>query len=120
MDTPAARSSTPLTESTHTPFPIVGIGASAGGLEAFIQLLTHLPANTGMAYVFVQHLDPSHESLLSDLLARVTTMPVCEVRDVTVVSPNHVYVIAPNTSLTLERGKLLPLPRTMTAGQHLS
>ncbi|MEO8955175.1 MAG: chemotaxis protein CheB [Ktedonobacteraceae bacterium] len=107
-------------ELTSVLFPIVGVGASAGGLEAFIQLLTHLPANTGMAYVFVQHLDPSHESLLSDLLARVTTMPVCEVRNVTVVSPNHVYVIAPNTSLTLEHGKLLPLPRTMTAGQHLS
>lgn len=120
MDTPAVRSSPPLTEATHTPFPIVGIGASAGGLEAFIQLLTHLPSTTGMAYVFVQHLDPSHESLLSDLLARVTTMPVCEVRDVVVVRPNQVYVIAPNTTLTLEHGRLLPLPRMMTDGQHLS
>lgn len=120
MNTPAVHSSPPLTESTHTPFPIVGIGASAGGLEAFIQLLTHLPSTTGMAYVFVQHLDPSHESLLSDLLARVTTMPVCEVRDVVVVRPNQVYVIAPNTTLTLEHGRLLPLPRMMTDGQHLS
>jgi two-component system CheB/CheR fusion protein len=98
----------------------VGIGASAGGLEAFLQLLAHLPATTGMAYVFVQHLDPSHESFLPALLARVTTMPVREVRDVVVVCPNQVYVIAPNTTLTLEGGRLLPLPRMMTNGQHLS
>src|SRR5437667_7977709 len=102
MDTPAVRSSTPPTESNHAAFPIVGIGASAGGLEAFLQLLTHLPATTGMAYVFVQHLDPSHESLLPALLARVTTMPVREVRNVVVVCPNQVYVITPNTTLTLE------------------
>ena len=59
--------------------PIVGVGASAGGLEAFLDLLRHLPADTGMGFVLVQHLDPQHESALTHLLARATTMPVCEV-----------------------------------------
>src|ERR1700677_5164931 len=59
-----------------TKFPIVGIGASAGGLEAVTQLLRNIPADTGMAFVLVQHLDPTHESALSTLLARTTEMPV--------------------------------------------
>lgn len=104
---------------SHT-LPIVGIGASAGGLEAFIQLLTHIPATTGMAFVFVQHLDPSHDSLLPSLLARATRMAVYEVRERTTVAPNQVYVIAPNTTLILEHNSLLPQPRTMTDGQHLA
>src|SRR5262245_37762753 len=62
-------------------FPIVGIGASAGGIEAQTQLLRALPANTGMAFVLVQHLDPSHESMLADILSRATSMPVMEVQD---------------------------------------
>src|SRR5512143_2455143 len=63
------------------PFPVVAIGASAGGLEAFTQLFQALPAAPGLAFVLVQHLDPSHESLLADLLARTTAMPVHEARD---------------------------------------
>src|SRR5690349_7369335 len=82
--------------------PVVGIGASAGGLEAFTRLLEHLGATTGMAYVFVQHLDPAHASLLPGLLARVTTMPVREVTAGMRVEPNHVYVLPPNATLTLE------------------
>ena len=62
--------------STRNSFPIVGIGASAGGLEAFTDLLKHLPADTGLGFVLVQHLDPQHESALSQLLGRVTSMPV--------------------------------------------
>src|SRR5258708_15101761 len=77
--------------------PVVGIGASAGGLEAFTRLLAHLPATTGMAYVFVQHLDPTHASLLPGLLARVTTMPVREITDGMRVEPNQVYVLPPNS-----------------------
>src|SRR5439155_13743771 len=72
------------------PFPIVGIGASAGGLEAFIQLLAALPADTGMAFVLVQHLDPMHESLLPELLAPHTTMPVTVVEDELAIKPDHV------------------------------
>ncbi|GAC1370403.1 MAG: hypothetical protein NVSMB44_37500 [Ktedonobacteraceae bacterium] len=101
-------------------FPIVGIGASAGGLEAFTELLKHLPTTTGMAYVLVQHLDPTHSSLLVDLLARTTSMGVCEAREGMEVEANHVYIIAPNTDLTLEQNKLKLVPQTNTAGQHLS
>src|SRR5262245_27801201 len=74
-------------------FPIVGIGASAGGLEAYTQLLRALPADTGMAFVLVQHLDPTHESLLTELLSSATDMPVTQVSDSVAVLPNHVYVI---------------------------
>src|SRR6476661_4875078 len=82
------------------PFPIVGIGASAGGLEAFTDLLAALPSNTGMAFVLVQHLDPDHPSLLTTLLGRTTAMRVEEIQDGVRIQPNHVYVIPPNTSLT--------------------
>ena len=87
------------TPGRHRPrvCPIVGVGASAGGLEAFSQLLEHLPDDTGMAYVFVQHLDPQHASLLTELLARKSHMPVTQVIDETAVAANHVYVIPPNT-----------------------
>src|SRR6185437_4576199 len=92
-------------------FPVVGVGASAGGLEAFTELLSALPAETGMAFVLVQHLDPDHPSLLTTLLTRTTTMPVEEVHDGVLVEPNHVYVIPPNTSLTLVEGSLRLAPR---------
>ncbi len=83
-------------------FPVVGIGASAGGLEAFAQLLSALPPATGMAFVLVQHLDPLHESLLPELLAPHTSMPVVSVHDELAIEPDHVYVIPPNTSMELE------------------
>jgi two-component system, chemotaxis family, CheB/CheR fusion protein len=103
-----------------TAFPIVGIGASAGGLGAFIQFLEHLPTTTGMAYIFVQHLDPSHNSLLPDLLVRVTKMPLCVAQDQMMVEADHVYVIPPNTELTLEQGTLHLVPRTLQSGLHLT
>jgi hypothetical protein len=87
--------------SAQVECPVVGIGASAGGLEAFTRLLKHLPTTTGMAYVFVQHLDPTHASLLLSLLARVTTMPVREIRDGMPVEPNQVYVLPLNATLAL-------------------
>jgi two-component system, chemotaxis family, CheB/CheR fusion protein len=99
-------------------FPIVGIGASAGGLEAFSELLGGLSATTGMAFVLVQHLDPDHPSLLTTLLGRTTPMPVVEVRDAMQVEPNHVYVIPPNTSMTLEQGRFR-LARRMGHAPHL-
>ena len=110
----------PPEESGDRSFPIVGIGASAGGLAAFTQLLKHLPPTTGMAYVFVQHLDPVHHSILPDLLARVTKMSVCVAQDQMIVKPDHVYVIPPNADLTLEQGRLRLLPRTAQGGQHLT
>ena len=93
-------------------FPIVGIGASAGGLEAFTEFFKALPADTGMAFVLIQHLDPDHPSLLTTLLARITAMAVVEIRDGMCVEPNHVYVIPPNTSLTLAEGLLRLAPRS--------
>ncbi|HYM09286.1 MAG TPA: chemotaxis protein CheB, partial [Bryobacterales bacterium] len=85
---------------------VVGVGASAGGLEAFSQLLRHLPTDTGMAFVLVQHLDPKHESLLSELLSRTTRMPVTQVTDGIKVEPNRVYVIPPNAHMGIVKGVL--------------
>ena len=88
----------------YSSFPIVGIGASAGGLEAFTRLLQGLPTDTGMGFVLVQHLDPIHESALTKLLAKATSMPVREVSNNARVEPNRVYVIPPNKSLLIEKG----------------
>ena len=87
-------------------FPIVGIGASAGGLEAFTDFLDNLPTNTGMAFVFVQHLAPEQESLLTDILARSTKMPVHTVQNDMRVEPNNVYVIPPAVNMTISQGVL--------------
>src|SRR5882672_11549050 len=100
------------------PFPIVGIGASAGGLEAFIQLLRALPADTGMAFVLVQHLDPTHASMLTEILSRATAMRVAEVTDQMMVQPNHVYVIPPGVTMGIDRGTLRLTPRREAKGQH--
>jgi two-component system, chemotaxis family, CheB/CheR fusion protein len=99
---------------------VVGIGASAGGLEAFTRLLEHLPVTTGMAYVFVQHLDPAHPSLLPGLLARVTLMPVREVINGMPVEPNQVYVLPPNATLTFEQGIFTLGPLISLNGQRLA
>src|SRR5262245_64100589 len=87
-------------------FPIVGVGASAGGLEAFTQLLKHLPVDTGMAFVLVQHLDPVHESALTQILTRATSMPVLEVKNNLRVRPNHVYIIPPKAIMAIAGGVL--------------
>ena len=102
------------------PVPVVGIGASAGGLEAFTELLKHLPLDTGMAFVLVQHLDPQHESALAQILSRATRMPVREVTDNRHVEPDHVYIIPPNVSLGITRGVLKLLPREKTRTPHHS
>lgn len=97
-------------------FPIVGIGASAGGLEALTRLLQHLPSDTGMAFAFVQHLSPRHPSMLASLLSRATAMPVTEVQHRTLVRPNCVYVIPPNTLMSIA-GPVLELePRSQERG----
>src|SRR5262245_52971321 len=99
-------------------FSVVGIGASAGGLEAFRQLLEHLPTDTGMAFVFVQHLDPTHESILAELLSKATDMPVKQVKHGMRVESDSVYVIPPNTNMAIENGALLLSPREALRGQH--
>jgi two-component system CheB/CheR fusion protein len=99
-------------------FPIVGIGASAGGLEAVTKLLQHLPADLGMGLVLVQHLDPTHESALATLLARATTMPVIEARNRLRVRPGHVYIIPPNKKIGISGGVLRLLPREERGDPH--
>jgi len=87
-------------------FPIVGIGASAGGLEALEQFLGNVPEKSGMAYVVVQHLDPTQKGMLPELLQRVSLMPVFQVKDRMAVKPNCVYVIPPNKSMSILNGVL--------------
>jgi len=105
--------------SEETLFPIVGIGASAGGLEAATQLLKALPTNTGMGFVLVQHLDPTHESILAKLLSKATTMPVKEARDEVVVKPDHVYVIPHNHDMTIINGVLKLTTRESGSKHHM-
>jgi two-component system CheB/CheR fusion protein len=85
---------------------IVGIGASAGGLAAFKNFLAHTPADSGMAFVLIQHLDPSHKSLLVELLGANSPIPVVAASDGAAVRGNHVYVIPPNATLTIKEGLL--------------
>jgi two-component system CheB/CheR fusion protein len=90
---------------------IVGVGASAGGLEAFTELLSHLPDDTGMAFVLIQHLDPKHDSHLTELLSRESRMPVSEVTGETRVEANHIYVIPPRYNLGISGGVIHTPPR---------
>ncbi len=99
-------------------FPIVGIGASAGGLEAFTLLLQNLPSDLHMALVLIQHLDPTYKSLLTELLSRTTKLAVEEVTDGTRVKPGHVYVIPPNTTMTISRHVLHLNPRVEADRRH--
>src|ERR1700744_1240538 len=97
---PPETSPAPLRNQASPPsFPVVAIGASAGGLAAFNTLLQALPARSGMAFLLIQHLEPSHESALTSLLAKATTMPVIEVSDGMPIEPDRVYVIPPNTNM---------------------
>ena len=96
-------------------FPVVAIGASAGGLAAFTALLKALPEKSGMAFVLIQHLEPKHESALTTLLSKATGMLVTEVSDGLAVEPNHVYVIPPNRNMTIGKGKLRLEPRAADA-----
>src|SRR5690348_7489458 len=98
---------------------VAGIGASAGGLEAFKLLLAHLPANTGLAFVFVQHLDPKHHSNLSEILARVSAIPVLQATDGMQIEQNHLYVIPPDAGLQIAGGLLRMTPRVPVSGPHL-
>jgi two-component system CheB/CheR fusion protein len=84
----------------------VALGASAGGLDAFKNFFAHMPPKSGMAFVLVQHLDPHHKSLLVDLLARQTAMPVVQAAESMAVVPDHVFVIPPNAVLTIKGGVL--------------
>ena len=96
----------PSTTRARLDFPVVALGASAGGLDAFRKFFDALPASTGMAFVLIQHLDPKHESLMADLLASHTTMKVLQVVNGVRIEPEHVYLIPPGTYLAIEDGCL--------------
>jgi two-component system, chemotaxis family, CheB/CheR fusion protein len=112
-------SQTPDGTEPANAFAIVGIGASAGGLEAVSQLLEALPDDTGMAFVLVQHLDPKHESKLDSILAKATSMSVREAAHGTRVEPNNIYIIPPNATMTIAGGVLQLTPRGEGAVHHL-
>lgn len=106
-------------DSAEMTFRVVGVGASAGGLEAVSEFLSGLPATTGMAYLLVQHLDPNHGSALAEVLAKRTPMPVAEAQDGMAVEPNRLYIIPPNASLTLPGGCLRLTPRQASPPTHM-
>lgn len=99
---------------------VVGIGASAGGLEALKQLIGTIPVDSGLAYVLVQHLDPNHESLMVDLLAHHTHMPVLQVENSMLVQANHMYVIPPNTYMSIHAGVLHLSEPTAQRGRRMA
>lgn len=100
------RSKTPPASPVYVRFPIIGIGASAGGLEALEHFLEQVPPGSGMAYVIVQHLDPTRKGMIAELLQRKTRMKVGQIRTGTPVIPNRVYVIPPNKDLSIVNGVL--------------
>ena len=105
--------------SSGVPFPIVGIGASAGGLEALTQFFGGVPADSGMAFVVIQHLDPTLKGMLPDLLQRVTPIKVIQVKDAMTVKPNCVYVIPPNRDMSVLHGTLHLLEPAAPRGLRL-
>ena len=109
-------------ESTKTSFPVVGIGASAGGLAAFEAFFSGMPAegDPGMAFVLVQHLAPGHKSILSDLVKRYTRMQVFEVTDGMVVQPNCTYIIPPNHDMAFLNGSLQLLEHAVSRGLRMT
>ena len=115
----AAEISAESQEVRPSGFPIVGIGASAGGLEAFEQFFRHIPPDSGMAFVLVSHLDPDHASMLTEILQRSTTMPVVEALDQVPVLPNCVYAIPPNRDMSIFHGELHLSEPDMPRGQRM-
>jgi two-component system CheB/CheR fusion protein len=101
------------------PFPVVGIGASAGGLEALEQFLGRVPPASGLAFVVVQHLDPTYKGMIVELLQRATAIPVAQAEDGMKVEPNHVYVIPPNRDLSILHGVLYLLEPAAPRGLRL-
>jgi two-component system, chemotaxis family, CheB/CheR fusion protein len=111
-----ARSGKPTPEE----FPMVAIGASAGGLEAITELLKNLPSRTGMAYIYVQHLSPDYKSILPELLAQQTAMPVLQAKDRDKIRPDHFYVIPPNKEMRVLDGHIKLIPRKKSRASNLA
>ncbi|GET34521.1 chemotaxis protein CheR [Prolixibacter bellariivorans] len=120
IDTVSKTSNTKvLAETSKSTFPIVGIGASAGGLEALEQFFENMPENNGMAFVVIQHLDPDHVGIMPELLQRITPMKVLQATDDLKVKPNSVYVIPPNKSMSLLNDALHLFDPVETRGLRL-
>ena len=106
-ETPRASTAAPKSEEpAKASLLVVGVGASAGGLEACRKLMGTVPRNTGIAFILVQHLDPSHESMMVDLLSTHTALTVCQAKDELPIEGDHLYVIPPGTYLSIAEGKL--------------
>ncbi|HKX12208.1 MAG TPA: CheR family methyltransferase, partial [bacterium] len=101
------------------PFPVVGIGASAGGLEACQQFLQGLTSTTGMAFVLIQHLSPTHESMLPQILSKHSPIPVHQARNGIKLKPNCLFVTPPNATMTIDRGRLFLHPKTAAAQKEM-
>ena len=108
-----------LTKSTLN-FPVVGIGASAGGLQALMHFFEQMPAANGMAFVVILHLSPDHESNVAEILQRVANMPVVQVNEPTAIEANHVYVIPPKHDLEMNDGHLQLSGHSRVRGAHLA
>ncbi len=122
--TSSRKKSTPAVDKTTksadtATFPVVGIGASAGGLEAFEEFFCNMPPDSGLSFVLVPHLDPEHASLLCEILQRNTTMPVVEAMDQMAVKPDHVYIIPPNREMSIFHGALQLSTPEMPHGQRM-
>ena len=108
-----------LPTSNEISFPIVGIGASAGGLEALDQFFGNVPKDCGIAFIVIQHLDPNHVGIMPELMQRITQMKVTQVSDHLKVAPNHVYIIPPNRSMSILNGYLYLFEPVETHGLRL-
>jgi len=106
IPSPAERPAGSTEIASNAPVRVVGIGASAGGMEAYKAFFDHMPPDSGLAFALIQHLDPSHASMLTDILQRFTAMSVLEAKDQMVVMPNTVYVIPPNRDMAIFHGAL--------------
>ena len=113
MKATSPKKKTPVkAEVKENSFPVVAIGASAGGLEAMMELLKYLPADTGMAFIYVQHLSPDHKSMLTEILSKKTKMIVQEIDDMDKIKPNNVFVIPYNKGIEVTDGHIKLIPRS--------
>jgi two-component system, chemotaxis family, CheB/CheR fusion protein len=119
-DSPSVPVNDPTTLPSQLGFPVVGLGASAGGLQALKRFLEHLPADSGMAFVVILHLSPKHESNVDRILERSTRMPVQQVDSATSIEKNHVYVISPRHQLLMTDGHLRVTDAKRPVGQHVA
>jgi two-component system CheB/CheR fusion protein len=116
---PSQKESTSSEKEERKPLHIVGMGSSAGGLEAFEEFFKNMPPDTGLAFVLVPHLDPTHKGLMPELLQRFTQMNVVQAEDQMKVEPDHIYIIPPNKDMSIMHGVLQLLEPSMPRGLRM-